>query len=149
MNIHLKKVGSEDIPTLISIEQSVSGSKLYSPMLTNGEWSEALKKNITYLITEGDTIVGEVSYEMKDLSHAYIDGLAVSPAFQGRGIAREAMGMILDELKDVGQIDLVTHPENLKAIKLYESLGFKIESRIENYFGDGEPRVRMVLNKKP
>jgi [ribosomal protein S18]-alanine N-acetyltransferase len=118
-----------------------------SPMLTRAEWSEALSKNTTYFIKDDDTVVGEVSYEIKDLSHAYIDGLVVSPSFQGQGIARKAIELVLEELKNIQEIDLVTHPENVKAIKLYESLGFNIESRIENYFGDGEPRVRMLLKK--
>ena len=147
MNIHLRQAEIKDILELISLEKSVSGSKLYSPMLTEEEWSEALNKNKTYFIEKGDDIVGEVSFEMKDLSHAYIDGLVVKPAFQGHGIARKAMEIILDELKDVKKIDLVTHPKNVKAIRLYESLGFKIEATIEDYFGDGEPRVRMIYNK--
>jgi hypothetical protein len=29
--------------------------------------------------------------------------------------------------------------------KLYESLGFKVESHQENYFGDGEARLVLVL----
>ena len=35
------------------------------------------------------------------------------------------MQILLEKLKDKKLIDLVTHPENEKAIKLYESLGFK------------------------
>lgn len=145
--ITLKQATTKDIPTLIEIEDSVSGSKLYSPMLTEKDWLEALSHNSTYFIDRDGKIVGEVSYEMKAIGHAYIDGLVTIPKFQSQGIAREAMKLVLDKLQDVLLIDLVTHPENEKAIKLYESLGFKIESRLENYFGDGEPRVRMVLRK--
>ncbi len=123
MNLILKKAGLEDIPLLIYIEQTVSGSKLYSPMLTSAEWTEALGKNTTYLIEADGVVVGNVSHEMISPSRAYIDGLVVVPDFQGRGIARRAMRMVLQEL------------------------GFKIESKMENYYGDGEPRVRMVLNK--
>ena len=147
MNLHLRKAEIQDIPALISIEQSVAGSKLYSPMVTNEEWVEALSKNITYFIEDEGEVVGNISYELKDKSHAYIDGLVVIPEFQGQGIARKAVEMILEKLKDVELIDLVTHPKNIKAVKLYESLGFKSGTIIENYFGDGEPRIRMVLNK--
>jgi ribosomal protein S18 acetylase RimI-like enzyme len=38
----------------------------------------------------------------------------------------------------------VTHPENAGALRLYMSLGFKVESRIEDCFGDGEPRLVMA-----
>jgi ribosomal protein S18 acetylase RimI-like enzyme len=40
----------------------------------------------------------------------------------------------------------VAHPENEIALGLYMSLGFEIESRQENFFGDGEPRL--VLARK-
>jgi ribosomal-protein-alanine N-acetyltransferase len=62
-------------------------------------------------------------------------------------LARKAMIHVLNEIELVKRIDLVTHPDNTKAINLYESLGFKIESTIENYFGDGEPRIVMVLSR--
>lgn len=57
------------------------------------------------------------------------------------------MDSILALAKSAPKIDLVTHPENTKAIRLYESLGFKIAERKENYYGDGEPRVVLVKNK--
>jgi ribosomal-protein-alanine N-acetyltransferase len=145
--VNLKQADISDIAILISLEKSVSGSKLYSPMLTKEEWVEALGKNKTYFIEVDGTVAGEVSYKMNDFNCAHIDGLVVKPDFQGKGIARKAMELVLKELKEVQKIDLVTHPDNIKAIKLYESFGFKIESRTENYFGDGEPRVLMVFRK--
>ena len=54
------------------------------------------------------------------------------------------MTFVLEEFRDVKRIDLVTHPDNIKAIALYQSLGFAIESRKENYYGDGEPRIVMA-----
>ena len=85
---------------------------------------------------------------MKDENHAYISGLAVAKEFQRQGIAKKAMQMILEKVKDIKLVDLLTHPENKKAIGLYESLGFKkIGEPMENYFGDGEPRIKMVLEK--
>lgn len=92
--------------------------------------------------------MGDVAYQMKNENHAYISGLAVAKEFQGQGIAKQAMQIILEKLKNVELIDLVTHPENTKAIKLYESLGFKqVGEPMEDYFGDGEPRIRMILEK--
>lgn len=143
----LAKAVPEDINTLIGIEKMVAGLKTYSPMLEKEEWLEQFGKNTTiYLIKKGSEILGEISYEKKNPDHAYIDGLVIKPTFQKQGIGREVMRRILEELRGFRRIDLVTHPEN-PAIKLYESLGFKIESRKENYYGDGEPRLVMVLNK--
>ncbi len=116
-------------------------------MLGEEEWLVALEIGIVYLIEANGTIVGSVSYEKKGESHMHISGLIVAPPFQGKGIGREAMVQLLVELEGVKRVDLVTHPDNVRALKFYESLGFKVESRKENFFGDGEPRVVMVLEK--
>jgi len=53
------------------------------------------------------------------------------------------MNLLFAELTSFKKLSLVVHPDNL-AVKLYESFGFKRESLVENYFGDGEPRLVMV-----
>lgn len=56
--------------------------------------------------------------------------------------------MVLEKLKNIELIDLVTHPKNKKSVELYNSLGFKrVRQQQENYFGDSEPKIRMVLKK--
>ena len=145
--IELKQAGITDIPVLLEIERSVAGAKTYSAYLTEDEWEEEMQKSKVYLIEKGIKIVGNTSYEIKDADHAYLSGLAIMPEFQGHGIGREVIARLLDELKDIKRIDLVTHPDNERAIKLYESFGFVVESRKENYFGDGEPRLVLALVK--
>ncbi|MCR4284329.1 MAG: GNAT family N-acetyltransferase [Parcubacteria group bacterium] len=144
-NINLKKATISDIPTLIEIERSVAGTNIYSPMLQADEWEEELQRGDVYLIVHDGATVGNISYREKDKNHVYISGLAIDPHFQGRGIAREAMIRILEKLKDISRVDMVTHPDNVRALKLYQSLGFIIESRKENFYGDGEPRLVLVL----
>lgn len=147
MNIALRKADNADIPELIDIEKSVSGLKIYSPMLTNDEWIVALEIGTVYLIQKDREVVGSISYEKKGNGRIHISGLIVMPNFQGQGFARQALTKILAEIKDAKRIDLDVHPDNLKALKLYQSLGFKEESKKENYYGDGEPRLIMVLEK--
>ena len=81
---------------------------------------------------------------MKAEDNAEITGLMVDPRYQNQGIGREALTTILGELKEVKRIDLVTHPENESALSLYQSFGFQIESRVEDYYGDGQPRLVLV-----
>jgi len=136
----------EDIPVLIEIEKSVEKTKTYSPMDTEKEWEEELETCTVYILKEGNIPVGSIAYEEKSLDHIYISGIIVRPEFQGKGIATRAIKEVLDTYPTASRIDLVTHPEN-SALKLYESLGFKVESRKENYFGDGEPRLVLVLSR--
>src|SRR3989338_6988692 len=144
-DIELKRLTEADVEDYISLEKSVDGTKIYSAMTDRKEALEDIRKGNTYFIIENGQIVGGVSYELKAPDHAHIGGLAVHPDYQGRGIARAAMLKVLDKLKDTLKIDLVTHPDNERAIKLYESLGFARGETIENYFGDGEPRIVMAL----
>ncbi|MEK7554209.1 MAG: GNAT family N-acetyltransferase [Patescibacteria group bacterium] len=145
--VQLKEATVTDIPTLLKLEQSVAGTNVYSPMLEKSDWTEELQTNKVYLIEKNNVVVGNLSYERKSSDHVYVSGLVISPEFQGQGVAREVLTRLLKELKDVKRIDLVTHPENQKALQLYQSLGFVVESRKENYFGDGEPRL-ILANKK-
>lgn len=145
--INLQAASLLDIQKIIEIQKSVSGNKTYSATLTEEEWQEEFKKVKIFLIKNKDNIIGEVSYEIKAPEHAYIDDLVIKPEFQGKGFAKKAMEQIMEELRIYEKIDLVTHPENKRAIELYELLGFKIEKQVENYFGDGEPRVVMVFEK--
>lgn len=133
---------------MISTEKSVAGTKIYSPMLEEKEWGKALEKEVVYLIEKDGVVVGNVSYERKEGGDVYISGLVINPPFQGQGIGREVIVRILDEVKDAKRIELVTHPDNAPALALYKSLGFIVESMIENYYGDDEPRLMLALQRK-
>ena len=146
--INLKRAALEDVDKILEVEKSVVGTKIYSGLTSRDDAIKEMAHDFYYLIEKDDRVVGNTSYEMKGAEHAYISGLTIAKEFQGQGIARQAMQILLEKLKDIKLIDLVTHPENEKAIKLYESLGFeKAGEPIPNYFNDGEPRIRMVLEK--
>jgi len=146
--INLKRATIEDVDSILAVERSVEGIKIYSAMTNRDEVAEDVVKNFVYLIERGGKVVGNISYELGDGNHAYLSGLAIMPEFQRQGIAREAVKRILDILKETKFISLVTHPENEKSISLYTSLGFKKDGEPkDNYFGDGQPRIRMVLKK--
>lgn len=145
--IALVRAGKADMPAYMEIERSVAGQRIYSAMLTEEEVEAEFEKVVVYMIKRGDEVIGSASYEIKNPDHAYIDGLAIKPEHQGRGAGTLAMRKMLEELQGYKVVDLVTHPENSRAIALYQSLGFELGERIENYFNDGEPRVRMTLIK--
>jgi len=145
--ITLQKATIEDLGTLLRIEKSVSNLKTYSAMVTEEEWKEELSKSVVYLIKKDDVAIGNISYEIKGDSHAYLSGFAIIPEFQGQGIGNEVLTKILEELKNMRRIDLAVHPHNIHAIMLYLSFGFIIESWKENYFGDGEPRIVLAKIK--
>ena len=145
--ISMLEASEADIDALIDIEKAVPKTNVYSPMLTERAWKEELSENTVYLIKSGITPVGSLAYEEKSPDHVYISGIVVRPEYQGRGIASNAIKEVIAKYSTAKRIDLVTHPDN-PALKLYESLGFRVEERKENYFGDGQPRLVLALVKE-
>ena len=135
----------QDVQKLLEIEKTTIGLKLYSGYFNEKEVEEYVKNSIVYLIKNDGDVVGSISYDVIDSNHADISGLVIKPEFQKKGFAKKAMELLFDKLKDYKKLTLCVHPDN-HALKLYESFGFKAESRKENYFGDGEPRVLMIKN---
>lgn len=147
MNLSYRKATTEDVEILIAIARSALGRNTYSPIITEEEWIKELNKVSIFIIELDEKLVGLISYEMKSNYHAYISDLIILPTFQGKGLAKIAMEHILQQLENIPRIDLVVHPDNNPAVNLYKSFGFTEESRKENYFEDGQPRLVMVLQK--
>ena len=145
--IELKRATENDLEQFIELEKQIGNTRTYSAMISHDEALDYLRRSKTYFITYGDKVVGNVAYEMTGPGKAHVSGIMVIPECQGRGIGRAAMEKILDEIKGTSTIDLVTHPDNTRAINLYESLGFTKGEVKENYYGDGEPRVVMTLTR--
>lgn len=146
-SLTFERATDKDIDAFLELERSVENLRIYSAITNRDEALAEIRRNVIYLARENGHAVGSVAYEMKAPDHAYLSGLVVRSDAQGRGIGKAALIRVLEELKSVPTIDLVTHPDNERAIQLYESLGFTRGTRIENYFGDGEPRVVMTLKR--
>lgn len=138
---------NDDISTLIAIEQSVAGQSTYSPMLTKEEWIHELHNNQIFFIQNNENkILGSINLHIEGET-AILDGLVVLPEFQGQGFGRKALEHALHTtLSQCTTVYLFVHP-NGPARKLYESLGFTISQELDNYFGDGEPRLKMILKR--
>jgi ribosomal protein S18 acetylase RimI-like enzyme len=137
----------KDVDTLVAFEQKVADPKIYGPTLDAPGVVQEITSNQFYLIMMGGVVVGTVAYRSRPDESVYISNVAIDPMFRRRGIARAALSFLLAKLKGTRRIDLVTHPENKNALHLYASFGFKVESRQENYFGDGEPRLVLALTR--
>jgi len=148
-DIVFKKATIDDVAEFLRIEKSVAGSKTYCGSVDEQEAREEIENNIVYFIQNKETNIGTIEYKIKGENYAYLSGLVVDPNFQGRGIGRKALRWLLaNDLKNFKRVDLATHPHNTRAIMLYLSLGFVIESWKDNYYGDGEPRIVLAREKQ-
>jgi len=68
--------------------------------------------------------------------HAAMLGISVEPEAQGRGVGRALMVAMCDFADGWGQLlrlELTVFTDNLRAIRLYESCGFRIEGTHRGY----------------
>ena len=110
-NIYTYEIDNKNVAILLAYNSN-DVEKLDSPMI------EHLKtKNIFLKSFEKECFEDEF----------YIDTVSVSPSFQGRGIAKELFSFAEQKAKELGfkKISLLVDFENLKALALYEKLGFE------------------------
>lgn len=138
--IELQRMTKDDIGNYLAFEKRAE-SRIYAAAQNRQEAEEEFADGSMYFIKFSGEVVGTASYSRKEDRSVYINGLAVDPDFRGRGLGRKALAKILEQVRDADRVWLVVHPENISAMKLYESFGFKTVERRENFHGDGEPRV--------
>ena len=80
-------------------------------------------------IYHGDEMVGFVMYGLdQDDGNWWIQRIMVAEMHQGKGYGRAALMEVIRRLRampDCGRITLSFNPENTRAEKFYESLGFR------------------------
>lgn len=140
--MELVRATTKDTQILLEIEKTTIGLKVYSRWKNEEEMRKRFDEEVIYLINDGKNVVGSISYEIKTKDHADISAIVIKPEFQRQGFAKQAMRLILEELKGYKKLSIEAHPDN-HSVKLYEAFGFVVETRKENYY-DGEPRIIMV-----
>ena len=145
-DIEFLQATAKDAQTFIILQERSTDLKLYGPVGGLEQALQEIRENALYLLRIRNNIIGSVAYRVRPDESVYISNVVVAPEHRRQELARAAISFILEMNKDAPRIDLVTHPENEPALGLYVSLGFKVESRRENHFGDGEPRL--VLAKR-
>ena len=142
-NFTLQKATIADWETIEQIEKT-SDRKLYAPRVDKAEILHDITKNSIFFIVIETKKAGFVSYLIEPDGNIEFNGLVILPEFQGQGIAKAAFNKAL-ETTSAKHYSLFVHPENKAALKIYTDAGFIIKSRLENRFGDGEPRLFMTL----
>ena len=82
------------------------------------------------------------------LDEAQIINVATSPAFRGKGYAKEVMNAVFDECKNRGIafISLEVRESNIPAISLYNSFGFAVQGKRKDFYKN--PRENALVMTK-
>lgn len=144
-NLKLELAKKKDVKELISLEKICFQEDAFS------------KNQITYLITKakGEFIVIRKSNKIiaylilskrENSKQLRIYSIAIAPEARGLGLAKRLMNYTEEvckkELKD--RITLEVSKENLPAITLYQSMGYRIVGERPNYYANGGSALLML-----
>lgn len=132
---------AKNAAAFVALQKRSTDLKLYGPVGGLEDARREITDNILFLLSLRGEFVGSAAYRVRSDGSVYISNVVVDPEHRRRGFARAALSYILEINNERPRLDLVTHPENVPALRLYLSLGFKVESRRENFYRDGEPRL--------
>ena len=101
----------------------------------DAEWQEKVEnpRGHIFVAREGEEYIGMASaYEEQGekVGHiAYVWGVYVRADYRGQKIGKRLMEAVIDELRKGGKVEKINlnvNTKQLTAVKMYESLGFKI-----------------------
>lgn len=148
--MHYREATIDDLLPIYELYKEVAsvsgGLARRSDEITQDYVAEFIQKSISsgmIIVGEHPEIAGKLVCEV----HAYRKGIAVfnhvlgdltlivHPAFQGKKIGRTIFSIFLNEIythhPHIGKVELIARESNTRAIALYQSLGFRIEGRLE------------------
>lgn len=145
MEITYRRAQQEDWPVIQSLflEAIASANGTYRADTEREDVVNFIATVYAFLIMNGDAPVGMISYSEKSPGHFYVEELVVGAEHKGQGYGHGAMAWLLNELNHAQKVELVTHPHNSTAIRLYLKHGFHIQEWKDDFYGDGTPRIVM------
>jgi ribosomal protein S18 acetylase RimI-like enzyme len=72
----------------------------------------------------------------------YVVGFYVRPLWQGRGVGKAFLLSVAEEARSAGAVGLVltVAPDNMRAMELYQGVGFVDEGCMSEFYGSGQDR---------
>jgi RimJ/RimL family protein N-acetyltransferase len=133
MRISLRKVTQKDLPFLLKIQKESFMPLLekyddrdLNPALDTIERLESRMKNSdTFFIVFKEEKIGALTLNSVDSETIRLNRLFVSPSFQGKGLAQEAMKEAERLHSTCMNWELMTIKEESKLQHLYEKFGYK------------------------
>ncbi len=148
--MHIRTAAPDDVSKIVQLYKEVAKVKGGIARLENEITEEYVENFVMKSIANGlilvaihpedpERFIGEMhAYKpgIQVFNHLFSDlTIAVHPEFQGRKVGRTLFTIFLEEIArnrtDIGKVELLTREGNMRAIKFYQSLGFKIEGRLE------------------
>jgi RimJ/RimL family protein N-acetyltransferase len=101
-------------------------------------FNELINKKALFIFEQGQTAVGMfklVPQKYRNSHIVYLGGVAIDPAYTGKGFGEIMLRRILAIVEEKGftRVELTVAVENRRAIQLYDKVGFINEGVLKNY----------------
>jgi len=149
MHIRLVRATPGHVSDYIRIARQVK-CRLNCVATTLTEVFKEMETSIVHMILVDGQTVGFISYiyKFERPRYLHISEVQIEPAFQSRGVGRLSLEYVIAMFPKVELFELYTHPES-QAQYMFARHGFRATGEIsENHRGTGEPRIRMILERK-
>ncbi len=136
---------ADDVPAILSC--LAAAFEPYRTRYTPGAWldtvltSETLQQRLSSMtvlvaISPGEGMVGTIAFSMAS-GEGHLRGMAVLPAWQGRGVAAALLESAETELVSVkcDRITLDTTEPLQRAMRFYEKHGYRRSGQVTDFFG--------------
>ncbi|MBL7715406.1 MAG: ribosomal protein S18-alanine N-acetyltransferase [Bdellovibrionales bacterium] len=141
-----REAAVDDLERLAALEKQIQ----VAPW-TQAAFEAELQKpySHTLLLTDDETdetVLGYVVYWLM-LDDCQILNLGVAQSFRGLGLGKQLVRMVCSQAmkKGIQVVKLDVRKSNLKAIELYQAIGFTISSIRKGFYSNGEDAYQMAL----
>ena len=151
----------QDVPNILALYLAVAaheGGLARKPHEINADyvhnnWQASDARGLSLIARENNQpngqIIGEIhAYQPVPsvFAHVWSDlTIAIHPNFQGHGIGRalflELLSRVERDFPSILRVELMARESNQRAIALYESLGFKIEGRLQQHIKNSDGKL--------
>lgn len=111
-------------------------------------WDISAGKAECFVAEAGSEVIGYASWRKK-VQVAYLETIAVKPAYQGKGVGsrllQEVIASIKEKEPDVTLLNVITDADAPDAIKFYLKNGFAVSGLVEDEFIEKQAQVHLCL----
>ncbi len=156
----IRQANKSDIPSLIKLYRFAAKTKNgiarqpqeISEVFVKNFVKNSLKKGLIFVAENPknpEELIAEIHcYKHDPLCFKHVFGnliLVVSPSFQGRGLGKKIFSHLLAKTiknhHEIARIELFVRQNNLRAVKLYQDLGFVVEGIFRNRVLNAEGKL--------
>jgi diamine N-acetyltransferase len=144
VNVELREITRDTVRAICKLDVADDQRGFVAPnAISIAEAHYEPKHWMRAIYVDGEPAGFVLTYEDPDGEGYHVWRFMVAQGYQGRGVGRRAMQLLLERWRDLGatEASLSVIPGNGGAIGLYESLGFRLTGDEEH----GELVMRMEL----